>query len=98
MATKEQIRAAAEKAGEALRELEALVNEGIPGDMWEFGKTEDEDFDNVVEAYDIATLLFPMYMDNEYAEIDMYAEGLTNQVDSWGNGTPIGYKENTDIL
>jgi hypothetical protein len=82
MATKEQIRAAADKAGEALRELEALVNEGIPGDMWEFGKSEDEDFDNFVEAHDIATLLFPFYVDGEYMEIDVYAEGLINQVDN----------------
>jgi hypothetical protein len=81
MATKEQIREALKKAGDALKELETLVNEGIPKDMWTFDQTEEEDLENVDEAYEIAALLFPMYMEESYYEVENYADSLIGQVD-----------------
>lgn len=75
MATKEQIREALAKAGEALRNLESLVGEGIPEDMW-VGGDEDQEMDDIQEAFEISYTLFPLYCENEYQEVENYAEYL----------------------
>lgn len=76
MATRKEIRQAYSEASLALKKLMSLVEQGLPAEM-----VDDEDEYTFYEVYDIATILFPLYMEDEYMEIEMYAEGMTNRVD-----------------